>query len=113
MVIGISTENVEQHSRKEFFERLPWRPKPVTNDGRELLIAGITGHEFVELEQREGGNHGFPAPASLHFDAIKAFDKEDGLSRCALNAHRGYGQPDIGGQTHGDVLGRADAAEVV
>ena len=92
---------------------LPWRLKPVTNDGRELLIAGIAGHEFVELEQREGGNHGFPAPASFHFHAIKAFDKEDVLSRCALKAHRGNGQADFGGQTHGDVLGFDDAVEIV
>src|SRR6266850_1377105 len=89
MVIGISAENVEQHSRKEFCQRLPWRLKPVTNDGRELLIAGIAGHELVELQQREGGNHGFSAPTSFHFYPIKAFDKEDVLSRCARKAHRG------------------------
>src|SRR5206468_12099256 len=76
MVIGISAENVEQHSCKELFERLPWRSEPVANDSRELLIAGIARHEFIELEQREGGNHGFPAPASFHFHPIKAFDKE-------------------------------------
>ena len=92
MVIGISAENVEQHSCKELFESLPWRPKPVANDSRELLITAIAGHEFVELEQREGGNHGFPAPTSLHFHAIEAFDKKDVLSRCALKAHRGNGQ---------------------
>ena len=87
MVIGVAAEHVEQHAGEQLPQRLFRLGETMTDDRCQLLVACIARHQFIEFEQRQGGNHGFARPPAGCLVAIEARGEQDVLSRHPPKLH--------------------------
>src|ERR1041385_1515645 len=85
----------------------------MTNYRRELFIARVSRHQFVEPKHGQSGHHQAALPSIVRFFSIEPLDEQNVLAASALKPYWSSRNPDAGRQPHRDKLGLDHVVKVI
>ncbi len=112
MIIGVAAQNIEDQPRIEFPQSGGGIGKAVADDFRELRVARIAGHHFIQPENGERGDHGLAPPAGGCWYPVESLDQQHILVHGLSQEHGRHIESDLIRQAHGDIFGLYNAVKI-
>ena len=82
-------------------------------DGRKVLVTCVARHHFIQLQERQGRDHGAAFPPCPGVFPIESFNQKNVLARRALEPDGSGRDADFCRKAHGDKFRLHDIVEVV